>query len=187
MSAWDSGKQARVTRIRKWHGARSDRAMQPTLVEAYGWRLAFGAMEVREHPVPEITRDVFFYGLFMDEDLLRSSGVNPRRPRRAVVPGYRLRIARRARLEPRFGAQAFGMVFALTDREIASLYAEPGLELYRPEALVASFEDGTLAAVTAFNLGEAHAAARPNPDYTAKLRVVFERLGFPTYELRSIE
>jgi hypothetical protein len=134
----------------------------------------------------EAARDLFFHGLFMDEDVLRDRGVSPLRPRSAVVPGYRLRIGRRALLVPQFGAQAFGMVFALTDREIASLYAEPGLELYRPESVIASFEDGTFAAVTTFNLSEAHATTEPNLDYAAKLRVVFERLGFPTDELRSI-
>lgn len=134
----------------------------------------------------ETARDLFFYGLFMDEAILRGKGVSPMRPRRAVVPGYRLRIGRRALLVSQFGAQAFGMVFALTDREIESLYAEPGLELYRPQSVTASFEDGTFAAVTTFNLSEAHATAEPNPDYAEKLRAVFQRLGFPTDELRSI-
>lgn len=134
----------------------------------------------------ETTRDLFFYGLFMDEDVLRDRGVSPLRPRSAVVPGYQLRIGRRALLVPQFGAQAFGMVFALTDRDIASLYAEPSLELYRPQSVIASFEDGTFAPVTTFNLSEAHATTEPNLDYAAKLRVVFERLGFSTDELRSI-
>jgi hypothetical protein len=136
--------------------------------------------------VSEITRDLFFYGLFMDERILRDKGVIPLRPRRATVPGYRLQIGRRALLVPQFGAQAFGMVFALTNREIASLYAEPGLELYRPESVIASFEDGTFAPVTTFNLSEAHADAEPNTEYAVRLRVVFERLGFPTDELRFI-
>ena len=125
-------------------------------------------------------RDVFFYGLFMDGALLRERGINPLRPRKAVVPCYRLRIGRRALLVPQFGAQAFGMVFALSDPEIASLYAEPGLELYRPESVVAFFEDGTIGAVTTFNLSEEHATAKVNRDYAMKLRVIFEQLGFPT-------
>jgi hypothetical protein len=144
-------------------------------------------MERGDHLVSEITRDLFFYGLFMDEAILRDKGVSPLRPRRAVVPGYRLRIGSRALLVPQFGAQAFGMVFALTDREVELLYSEPGLELYRPQSVTASFEDGTFAAVTMFNLGEAHATAEPNPDYAEKLRAVFQRLGFPTDGLRSID
>ena len=125
------------------------------------------------------TRDVFFYGLFMDEEILRGKGVIPLRARKAVVPGYRLLIGRRALLVPQFGAQAFGMVFALTDREIELLYAEPGLEMYRPESIIALFENGTFDAVITFNLDEADAATDVNRDYAAKLRVVLERLGLP--------
>src|SRR5262245_25944331 len=116
----------------------------------------------------------------MDGAILREKGVNPLRPRKAVLPGYRLRIGRRALLVPQFGAQAFGLVFGLTDREIGFLYAEPSLELYRPEPVVAFFEDGTFAAVTTFNLSEEHATAEVNSEYAARLRVIFERLGFPT-------
>jgi hypothetical protein len=131
-------------------------------------------------------RGVFFYGLFMDEDILRARGVYPQSPRKAVVPGYRLRIDQRAMLLPQFGAQAFGMVFTLTDREIALLYADPSLEAYRPESVIASFEDGTYAAVTTFNLGEGSASGKANPDYAARLRAVLERLGFPSEYIRSM-
>ncbi len=138
-----------------------------------------------DHPVPEITRDVFFYGLFMDEEILRAKGIHPRAPRKAVVPGYRLRIGQRAMLFPQFAAQAFGMVFALTDQEIESLYAEPGLETYRPESVIASFEDGTFSAVTTFNVRGVPAVGEPNLEYAAKLRAVLERLGFPADYARS--
>jgi hypothetical protein len=133
----------------------------------------------------ETTRDLFFYGLFMDAAILRRKGVNPLRPRKAVVPGFRLRIGRRALLIPQLGARAYGMVFALTEREIVALYAEPDLELYRPESVIASFEDGTFGAVTTFNLGAAHASSEENREYAARLRVVFERLGFPTADIGS--
>lgn len=128
----------------------------------------------------ERTHDLFFYGLFMDAAILRQKGAHPLHPRKAVVPGFRLRIGRRALLVPQFGAQAYGMVFALSEKDIAALYSEPGLELYRPESVLASFEDGTFGAVTTFNLDAAHASAEENQEYAAKLRVVFERLGFPT-------
>ena len=122
----------------------------------------------------------------MDEDILRAKGLDPKSPRKAVAPGYRLRIGQRAMLAPQFGAQAFGMVFTLTNQEIESLYAQPGLEMYRPESLVVTFEDGTFAAVTAFNLNEAIASTETNSDYAAKLRVLLERLGFPSDYIQSI-
>jgi hypothetical protein len=39
--------------------------------------------------------DCFFYGLFMDIDILRESQVAAVKPRRAFVDGYALRIGRK--------------------------------------------------------------------------------------------
>ena len=58
--------------------------------------------------------DGFFYGLFMDIDILRASQVVAANPRRAYVGGYALRIGRRATLVPAPEARVYGMVFALT-------------------------------------------------------------------------
>ena len=124
-------------------------------------------------------QNIFFYGLFMDERVLREKGVEPRDSRKAVVHGYELRIGRRAMLLPQLSSKVFGMVHTLTEREISSLYAEPGLEMYHPETVVATFEDGSTIPLTTFNLPETCADEEPNVEYTAKLRLVLERLGFP--------
>ena len=81
--------------------------------------------------------DVFFYGLFMDIAVLRESGVAPINPRRAYVDDFALRIGQRATLVPLAGARSYGMLFALTHSELDRLYAAPGLEQYRPEAVLA--------------------------------------------------
>jgi hypothetical protein len=124
-------------------------------------------------------KDIFFYGLFMDESVLRSKGVEPRAPRRAVVQGYQLKIGQRAMLSPQPSAQAYGLVYALNDSEIHSLYGEPGLEMYQPEFVVVTFEDGSSSEVTTFNLPAGTDTGEPNLEYAAKLRLVLERLGFP--------
>jgi hypothetical protein len=131
----------------------------------------------------ERTIQTFFYGLYMDEGVLRDKGVEPRHPRRAVVPGYRTRIGERAALVPRFGAQAFGMVFDLTHAELQRLYSGAGLDMYRPDSVLAFFEDGSSRAVATFNLAEPPAPGEGNPGYAAKLRGVLERLGLPSTEL----
>ena len=125
------------------------------------------------------SKDIFFYGLFMDESVLRAKGIEPRLPRKAVVRDYQLRIGQRAMLCPQRTEKAFGMVYALTDSEIESLYGEPGLEMYHPEAVVATFEDGSSSVVTTYNLQDTAGIDEPNLEYAAKLRVVLERLGFP--------
>ena len=123
-------------------------------------------------------RDFFFYGLFMDEALLREKGVQPRAPRKAVVPGFRLGIGSRAYLAPEFGAQAFGMVFALDAAQAASLYAAPGLDRYRPMRALACFEDGSNGSVVVYNLPQAEAGAADGV-YREKLSSVMRRLGLP--------
>ena len=124
-------------------------------------------------------KDIFFYGLFMDESVLRAKGVESRTPRKAVVCDYQLRIGQRAMLCRQPSSKAFGMVYALADSEIDSLYSEPGLEMYHPEFVVATFEDGSSSEVTTFNLSDETETDEPNLEYAAKLRLVLERLGFP--------
>ena len=124
-------------------------------------------------------KDIFFYGLFMDESVLRPKGIEPRRPRKAVVRDYQLKIGQRAMLCRQPSSQAYGMVYTLTDSEIDSLYSQPGLEMYHPESVVATFEDGSSSEVITFNLRDESAIDNPNHEYAAKLRLVLERLGFP--------
>ena len=131
----------------------------------------------------ERTIAAFFYGLYMDEGVLRDKGVEPRHPRKAVVPGHRTRIGARATLVPRFGAQAFGMVFDVTHAELQRLYSGAGLDMYRPESVLAFFEDGSFAPVATFTLAEPPPPGEGNAGYAAKLRGVLERLGLPAGEL----
>ena len=130
--------------------------------------------------------DVFFYGLFMDSDILRESQVVAVSPRRAYVDGYVLCIGRRATLIPTPGARVYGMVFALTHDELEKLYTAPGLEHYRPEAILAdSMEGGTLPALC-YNLREAPGPDEANTEYAARLRAVLGKLEFPPKYIASI-
>ena len=124
-------------------------------------------------------KDIFFYGLFMDENVLRAKGVEPRRARRVVVRDYVLKIGQRAMLCRQPSAEAYGIVYALTESEIDSLYKEPGLQMYHPQIVVVTFEDGSSSEVTTFNLQDTVGTEEPNVEYAAKLRLVLERLGFP--------
>ena len=114
--------------------------------------------------------DGFFYGLFMDRDVLLENQVSPENPRRAFVEDFQVRIGRRATLTPCLGARAYGVVFALTQAEIARLYAAPGLEAYYPEALLVRILEGDAVPAICYNLLEAPGADEANPDYAAGLR-----------------
>ena len=124
--------------------------------------------------------DGFFYGLFMDADVLRDAGVASERPRRAYVEEFALRIGRRATLVPSQNARAYGMVYAMTHAELEKLYGAPGLETYRPEALTAQLLDGGSVPALCYNLIEPPGPDEANADYAEKLRAALRRLDFPT-------
>ena len=130
--------------------------------------------------------DAFFYGLFMDADLLREAGATPFDPRPAFVDGFALRIGQRATLVARAGARAYGMVIALTRPELERLYGAPGLEQYRPEAVLAQLLAGSAVPALCYNLREAPRPDERNPDYVARLQRVLSKLGFPREYVASI-
>ena len=123
--------------------------------------------------------DAFFYGLFMDIEILRAGGVAPVNPRRAYVDDFALRIGQRATLLPSAGARAYGMLFALTHAELEQLYAAPGLEEYRPEAVFAHPLEGTPGPALCYNLRQAPRPHERNPEYAARLQRTLATLGFP--------
>ncbi len=130
--------------------------------------------------------DVFFYGLFMDVELLAAKGVAPTDVRRGSVRGYRLAIGKRASLVPDGTSTAHGVVMSLDAREVDALYAEPGLEAYRPEAVLVDVADGGRVPALCFNLLDAPAPDDRNPEYASALRGLAERLRLPAPYVASI-
>ena len=130
--------------------------------------------------------DGFFYGLFMDSDILRASQVVAANPRRAYVGGYALRIGRRATLVPAPEARVYGMVFALTHDELEKLYTGPGLEQYRPEAILAHSMTGESWPALCYNLREVPEPDETNTEYAKRLREVLGKLEFPPEYIASI-
>ena len=123
--------------------------------------------------------DVFFYGLFMDADLLRGKGVVPLNPRPASLDGFGLRIGKRATLVPSRQESSYGMVMGLTHEELKTLYSGPGLELYRPEAVPCTALSGEPVCALCYNLPGAPAPEELNEEYAGQLRSVLAKLGFP--------
>jgi hypothetical protein len=129
--------------------------------------------------MPERRIPVFFYGLFMDTDTLRSKGVHPRNPRAASVAGYAIRIGHRATLLPDRRSSAHGILMELTHAEIERLYGSPGFDVYRPEAVAATVTNGPPIPALCFNLATPPVEGEANPEYAAKLRDLASRLSLP--------
>lgn len=131
--------------------------------------------------------DVFFYGLFMDQDVLRAKGIEPQAVERASVPGLALRIGQRAAMAPSPNGRVHGVVMSLTLAELDRLYSEPSVQAYKPQAVLAQLAAGGTIAALCYNLSEPPAASERNPEYAAKLRIVAEKVGLPPEYVASIQ
>ena len=131
--------------------------------------------------------DVFFYGLFMDEELLRAKGLEPEGAALAAVDGLAIRIGQRAALVPMPGGRVHGVVYSLTRSELDRLYAEPGVQAYRPEPVLAQLASGGMVAALCYNLPQPPSPSERNPEYAAKLRAVAQKVGLPADYVASLQ
>lgn len=131
--------------------------------------------------------DVFFYGLFMDEALLREKGLNPVNRRVASVENFRLAIGERATLVPSAGANVYGVLFSLTKEELDALYSEESVGAYRPETVDARADGGGVVRALCFNLPAPPPEGERNPQYVSKLRELAARTGLPPAYVSSIQ
>jgi hypothetical protein len=130
--------------------------------------------------------DIFFYGLFMDETLLRDKGMNPVNRRIASAENFCLLIGARATLVPCTNGIVHGVVFALTHGEVDKLYAEDSVSIYRSEAISVRLGDGSVIPALCFNLPSPPGTKERNAQYASKLRTLAERIGLPPDYVSSI-
>ena len=83
---------------------------------------------------------VFFYGLFMDMDVLRARGIHPRAIEVVTVLDHRIHLGAKAMLVPATSGRARGILALLKRHEFDALYA--GLDEYREEHVTAMHADG---------------------------------------------
>lgn len=131
--------------------------------------------------------EVFFYGLFMDETLLRGKGLAPEGGEIAAVDGLALRIGQRAALVPTPNSKVYGIVFSLTQSELDRLYSEPSVQAYKPQAVLAQLAGGGVVPALCYNLPEPPSPTERNPEYAVKLRAVSERIGLPAEYIASLQ
>ena len=129
--------------------------------------------------MPSRRVDVFFYGLFMDKDLLQAEGLVPQAVEIAFVPGFALRLGQRAALAPEASARVYGVLMSLTLDELGQLYAAPSLQAYRPYAVLAHLVSGEVVPALCYNLPEPPSPAERSPEYAARLLAVARKVGLP--------
>lgn len=116
----------------------------------------------------------FYYGSYMDPDVLRRFGADPQAPRRATLPGWRLAFSPHADMVRDPVGTVEGVVYDLPQDELDRLYGPNGfVTTYRPVPVVLA--DGQ--EVISFIAGGVEAP--PDPEYAAGLFAIMERVGLP--------
>jgi len=128
---------------------------------------------------------VFFYGLFMDENLLAQSGIKPPSASVGYLNQYALHIGERATLVPRANSQAYGILMTITPSEAAQLYAEDSVTDYVPETVTVNLLDGTKTEAICYNLPKDKTQGT-NKDYAKSLLALASEIGFPETYLAQI-
>ena len=128
---------------------------------------------------------VFFYGLFMDESLLATKGIEPSEVSFGFVDGYALRIGERATLVRRPDSRAYGAMMDITPSEATALYAEDSVADYVPEPVVVELLGGTQVEATCYNLPSDRVTGA-NKKYAESLLELATRLDFPDSYLDQI-
>lgn len=121
----------------------------------------------------------------MDRKILEEYGVHGHAERSGFVDGFTLVIGNKATLIPEKNGRSYGMVMSMPHSSIETLYAGPGLEAYKPEAVVVQTTDGSTPALC-YNLLTAPAADELNREYTHRLKASLRRLQFPLSYIDSL-
>ena len=131
--------------------------------------------------------DVFFYGLYMDEEILKSKNVEPRNKRIGIAHDYELRIGKMATLLRKDEAKTYGLVYSLTHYEIDTLYTKAGLTDYVTEALMVELEDASSLPALCCNLLNPPTSDESNDGYHKKLIKCMKKYKLPIEEKEIIK
>ena len=129
--------------------------------------------------------EVFFYGLFMDENILKKNGLNPTNIRSAHLPDYTLKIGNRASLILSPGETAYGLVIKVDKAATLALYKESSLADYIAEEVVVITRGGESVKAICYNLPE-QMLTGTNSAYATSLYNLAMRLDFPNAYLTHI-
>jgi hypothetical protein len=128
---------------------------------------------------------VFFYGLFMDESLIRSKGIQPSRTAFGYVDGYRLRIGTRATLEVEAAGRVYGVLMSFRREDLEKLYSDDTVADYVPEKVSVTLASGVDESAVCYLLPPGKLEGT-NSQYAASLLQLATSLGFPGDYLAKI-
>ncbi|MEP1096047.1 MAG: gamma-glutamylcyclotransferase [Cyclobacteriaceae bacterium] len=130
--------------------------------------------------------EVFFYGLFMDVDILLKNGIKPSNPRKGILDDYALKIGNRASLVPCQNEKSYGIVMTVDTNAIHNLYAETSVADYVPEEVNIIINTNDAITATCYNL-PSELLTETNGSYAIALHKLAKKEGFPDDYLEKIK
>ena len=129
---------------------------------------------------------VFFYGSFIRPDVMARGGLHPDRVEVARLDGFDIRIDPHASISRSPSHAICGIVVQATHDELGRLYAQGGVGVFLPEAVVVSTADHRLLPALCY-ISPAHGGQPPDLDYLARLVAAGRAHGFPAWYLDRLE
>ena len=137
-------------------------------------------------PAPKVW--VFFYGSYMNPDVLREVDIEPGKLEPARLSGFDIVIAPRANLLRSDQYVVYGVCAQATHEELDRLYAHARNvlgEVYLPELVIAELLDASLRAALCYICPEM--SPRPaDREYVDRILAPAERFGFPLWYVERI-
>lgn len=130
--------------------------------------------------------EAFFYGLYMDADLVNSLGFHPQGTVKAVLESYALDLHGLAKVVPQEGSVVWGNVLSLPEDELQAMYAFESTKVYAPEMMTVKDVHGNAKQVGCYNVPPSPDAAF-NGAYQEKLLQLLHREDFPAEYINIIE
>jgi hypothetical protein len=130
----------------------------------------------------------FFYGSFMNSDVLAQADVYPTQRQSARLKEWELTLSPRANLVPAQGGCVYGILAQLTHPELDKLYTKDwfGFGTYLPEAVLVT--DATARPLPAMcYIALQTQGGKPSKEYVEKMVLVAREYLFPDDYVRHIE
>ncbi len=125
---------------------------------------------------------VFFYGSYMNLDVLKEVDIIPADVDVVSLPGFELVIAPRANIIPSADETVYGIVASLKHEELERLYSEHSQKIlgqtYLPEAVIVKDQKGNIEPALTYICYDL-IPGDVEGDYVERIAKPAEKLGFP--------
>lgn len=129
---------------------------------------------------------IFFYGSFINLDVLREVQLVPQSVEVARLPGFDIRIEPLANIEPADDACVYGIVADATHAELARLYGQDWVASYLPQAVLVETRNGAWIPALVY-VAASPARSPAASDYVDRIVGPARELGFPEWYIERLE